>query len=194
MSDEVEYDLDTLLNELPTGMAYDKDSSNAKLLSLFADDLVAMQQLLTKIDDWRDIDNAQGVALDMVGADWQVPRNGNDDDFYRFLIKTKRLQRMTDGTYDSLVRLVSESLGAKYSEINVKPIKDEPNAIEVTNIPADYINGDTRKEAIVLQQIRDSVIAGVRVVNIGFQQTINSNMYIALYAQTNRRLYARMDV
>lgn len=193
MSDEVEYDLDTLLNELPTGMAYDKDSSDAKLLSLFADDLVAMQQLLTKIDDWRDIDNAQGVALDMVGADWQVPRNGNDDDFYRFLIKTKRLQRMTDGTYDSLIRLVSESLGAKYSEINVKET-DEPNSIEVTNIPAAYINGDTRKEAIVLQQIRDSVIAGVRVVNIGFQQTINSNMYIALYAQTNRRLYARMDV
>lgn len=193
MSDDVDYDLDTLLNELPVSLAYEHGTNNAKLLSLYADDLVAVQQLLQKIDEWRDIDKAEGKILDMVGNDWQVSRNGNDDDFYRFLIKSKRLQRMTDGTYDSLIRLVAESLGAKYSEINVKET-DEPNSIEVTNIPAAYINGDTRKEAIVLQQIRDSVIAGVRVVNIGFQQTINSNMYIALYAQTNRRLYARMDV
>lgn len=146
-----EYVLDDLLNELPISLAYEEGTKNAKLLSLYADGMVDTLKLIQKIDDWRNIDNAEGVALDMIGVDRGVYRNGADDEFYRFEIKAKQLQRITDGTYNSLIKLVCDSLQADYSEINVRPMYEttgEPDAVEITNIPGHYID-DKRKENLL---------------------------------------------
>ncbi|GEP72043.1 hypothetical protein FD12_GL001381 [Lentilactobacillus rapi DSM 19907 = JCM 15042] len=182
------YDLDTLLNELPVSLAYAEDSNNAKLLSFFADSMVDVEQLLSTINSWRDIDNAQGKALDYYGEDHNVYRNGADDAFYRFMIKTKRLQRITDGTYNSLIKLVAESLDAKYTEINVNPMYDtdskEPDAIEITNIPGDYIN-DTRKEQLLFDRLQESVAAGIRIANVEFIKTATGHIYLTGFAQTD---------
>ncbi|RDF82895.1 hypothetical protein, partial [Levilactobacillus brevis] len=166
-----EYNLEDLLNELPVSLAYEEDSNNAKLLSLYSDGMEDTLVTLQKMDEWHSIDIAEGEALDVIGNDRGVPRNGYDDEFYRFLIKSKQLQRQTDGTYSSLIKLIAESLGAKYSEINVGPVNNEPNTIQVTNVPATYIDSQ-RKEKLVLDQIRSSVAAGIRVAGIGFQKTV----------------------
>ena len=193
MDSNEHYDLTDLLNELPAALSNGPDSNNAKLLSVLADDMVDMQELIDQVNLWRDITNAKGGWLDKIGTDWGVARNGFDDDFYRFMIRTKQLQRQVDGSYNSIIKLIAESLGANYSEINVTPVKDEPNAIEVTNIPAGYIDSQ-RKEKLVLDQIRSSVAAGIRVAGIGFQKTVKSTLYYAMQFQTTQVIESTMSV
>lgn len=188
-----EYNLEDLLNELPVSLAYEEDSNNAKLLSLYSDGMEDTLVTLQKMDEWHSIDTAEGEALDMIGNDRGVARNGYDDEFYRFLIKSKQLQRQTDGTYNSLIKLIAESLGAKYSEINVDPVDDEPNAIQVTNVPATYIDSQ-RKEKLVLDQIRSSVAAGIRVAMVQFRTTVKTNLYITAYTTIGQNIHAKMDV
>ncbi|MFW2884715.1 hypothetical protein ACN50C_09870 [Levilactobacillus brevis] len=188
-----EYNLEDLLNELPVSLAYEEGSNNAKLLSLYSDGMEDTLVTLQKMDEWHSIDIAEGEALDMIGNDRGVPRNGYDDEFYRFLIKSKQLQRQTDGTYNSLIKLIAESLGAKYSEINVDPVDDEPNAIQVTNVPATYIDSQ-RKEKLVLDQIRSSVAAGIRVAMVQFRTTVKTNLYITSYTTIGQNIRAKMNV
>ncbi len=189
------YDLNTLLNELPVSLAYSEDSNNAKLLSFYADSMVDVENLLNTINAWRDIDSAQGKALDYYGEDHNVYRNGADDNFYRFMIKTKRLQRMTDGTYDSIIKLVCQSLGADYGEINVRPMYEssgEPDAIEITNIPADYIDDD-RKERLLFERLQASLAAGIRLANVEFIKQVYGNIYLTGFGQTNEHDVAYMN-
>lgn len=188
-----EYNLEDLLNELPVSLAYEEGSNNAKLLSLYSDGMEDTLVTLQKMDEWHSIDIAEGEALDMIGNDRGIPRNGYDDEFYRFLIKSKQLQRQTDGTYNSLIKLIAESLGAKYSEINIGPVSNEPNAIQVTNVPATYIDSQ-RKEKLVLDQIRSSVAAGIRVATIQFRTTVKSNLYMTSYTMVHQTIHTTMNV
>jgi len=193
MDSNEHYDLTDLLNELPAALSNGPDSNNAKLLSVLADDMVDMQELIDQVNLWRDITNAKGGWLDKIGTDWGVARNGFDDDFYRFMIRTKQLQRQVDGSYNSIIKLIAESLGANYSEINVEPVKDESQAIQVTNIPAKYIDSQ-RKEAMVLDRVRSSVVAGVRVATVQFQKTVKSTLYYAMQFQTTQVIESTMSV
>jgi len=193
MDSNEHYDLTDLLNELPAALSNGPDSNNAKLLSVLADDMVDMQELIDQVNLWRDITNAKGGWLDKIGTDWGVARNGFDDDFYRFMIRTKQLQRQVDGSYNSIIKLIAESLGANYSEINVTPVKDESQAIQVTNIPAKYIDSQ-RKEAMVLDRVRSSVVAGVRVATVQFQKTVKSTLYYAMQFQTTQVIESTMSV
>jgi len=193
MDSNEHYDLTDLLNELPAALSNGPDSNNAKLLSVLADDMVDMQELIDQVNLWRDITNAKGGWLDKIGTDWGVARNGFDDDFYRFMIRTKQLQRQVDGSYNSIIKLIAESLGANYSEINVTPVKDESQAIQVTNIPAKYIDSQ-RKEAMVLDRVRSSVVAGVRVATVRFQKTVKSTLYYAMQFQTTQVIESTMSV
>ncbi|WP_341778587.1 hypothetical protein [Levilactobacillus sp. HBUAS70063] len=182
-----------MLNEYPAALNNAADSNNAKLLSILADDMVSLQELVDQINLWRDITNAKGGWLDKIGTDWGVARNGFDDDFYRFMIRTKQLQRQVDGSYNSIIKLIAESLGANYSEINVTPVKDEPNAIEVTNIPAEYIDSQ-RKEAMVLSRIRGSVVAGVRVASVQFQKVARTKLYYGMATRKTQVIQSKMTV
>lgn len=180
-----EYTLDDLLNELPISLDYEEDSNNAKLLSLYADGMEDTLTTLQKINDLRDIDNAEGTDLDMIGEDRDVYRNGADDDFYRFEIKTKQLQRVTDGTYNSLIKLVCDSLDAKYSEVNVTPMYEvtgEPDAVEITNIPGHYID-DERKEQLLFDRLQGALDAGIRLANVEFIKEFSLQHTIGLCAQ-----------
>ena len=179
------YDLTTILNELPSSLNYQEDSNNAKMLSFYADTMVDIQNLLNQMQIWRDINKAEGQALDRIGADYEVYRNGYDDDFYRFMIRTKQLQRLTDGTYNSLIKLVGDSLEADYADFNVRPMYEstgEPDAVEITNIPGHYIN-DERKEKLLFDRLQSAVDAGIRLANVEFIKEFNLQHTIGLCAQ-----------
>lgn len=179
------YDLTTILNELPSSLNYQEDSNNAKMLSFYADTMVDIQNLLNQMQIWRDINKAEGQALDRIGADYEVYRNGYDDDFYRFMIRTKQLQRLTDGTYNSLIKLVGDSLEADYADFNVRPMYEstgEPDAVEITNISGHYIN-DERKEKLLFDRLQSAVDAGIRLANVEFIKEFNLQHTIGLCAQ-----------
>lgn len=184
MSNKIaDYNLEDMLNELPIALDYEKDSNNAKLLSLFADYMEETLETLKTIDEWRDVDNAQGKALDMIGYDRNVARNGNDDNFYRFLIKVQQSQRTSDGTYNSIIRLLANALNANYSDINVQPmyVKGEPDAIEITNIPSDYVD-DIRKKKLVMDKVQEIVALGIRVANLEFQTVVDGGIGVGAYS------------
>lgn len=188
------YDLTTILNELPSSLNYQEDSNNAKMLSFYADTMVDIQNLLNQMQIWRDINKAEGQALDRIGADYEVYRNGYDDDFYRFMIRTKQLQRLTDGTYNSLIKLVGDSLEADYADFNVRPMYEstgEPDAVEITNIPGHYIN-DERKEKLLFDRLQSSVDAGIRLANVEFIKEETGSMNLFGAAEVNDHYSAVM--
>jgi hypothetical protein len=189
------YDLTTILNELPSSLNYQEDSNNAKMLSFYADTMVDIQNLLNQMQVWRDINKAEGEALDRIGADYEVYRNGSDDDFYRFMIRTKQLQRLTDGTYDSIIKLVGDSLEANYGDFNVRPMYEstgEPDAVEITNIPGHYIN-DERKEQLLFDRLQNSLVAGVRLANVEFIKEFNLPFYFGSAVQENLHDTVKMN-
>ncbi len=188
------YDLTTILNELPSSLNYQEDSNNAKMLSFYADTMVDIQNLLNQMQIWRDINKAEGQALDRIGADYEVYRNGYDDDFYRFMIRTKQLQRLTDGTYNSLIKLVGDSLEADYADFNVRPMYEttgEPDAVEITNIPGHYID-DKRKENLLFSRLQSSVDAGIRLANVEFIKEETGSMNLFGAAEVNDHYSAVM--
>ena len=48
-----------------------------------------LQDLFTTIEDFRELDNANGEVLDSIGAQYNQLRGEADDSFYRIMIRSK---------------------------------------------------------------------------------------------------------
>lgn len=65
---------------------------------------------LESVRDSRNIDKASGKSLDLLGANVGQFRNGEDDDFYRLLIKTRIIANLSIGDAQLLTRSYQFSL------------------------------------------------------------------------------------
>lgn len=136
--------------------------------------------------EWQDLDKAEGKVLDDIGRDYGVSRIDNDDNFYRFLIRLAQLKNHTDGSIDSLYKLISFALQADPSEFVIRlgyEIDGEPNAIRVDDVPNKY-NGDPRKTRILLKYLEESRAAGIRLAGMTFQENNVNNIYIGMTSVT----------
>lgn len=68
----------------------------------------------------------------------------------------------------------------------------EPNAVKITNIPATYID-DPRKKQLVLNQLQQSVIAGVRVALVQYVSQTAMTAYISAFTQQQKHHYPRLN-
>lgn len=86
---------------------YKKEESNIdKLNQVFVDEIDELNSATTKVKSWLDIDQKEGEALDDLGINLQVQRNGMDDENYRLMLKIKIISNMSDGDIPTLNQVI----------------------------------------------------------------------------------------
>ena len=153
---------------------YDKrpTSNVSKVISIISDELTELIDLYTRIEDYNDVDKAEGVALDTIGANIGQYRGEVRDEVYRALIKTKILRNRSDGTLNDIVEVLSLALDVEPSDIIMR--EDEQSAlpnINVLTVPIDALNRRGMTASQLGQLVNSMVVAGVKMKGIVYGGT-----------------------
>ena len=128
--------LDKLLQRLPD--TYDKspDSNVGKLLTLPAEQLDNIEDNLDRLQDWRDIDKAEGKVLDRIGRNVNLPRGRMSDLEYRRMIKLQIIINQSRGNIETINQVANVLLQDSF--IDVKEYWQEEVASLI--LAYDYFN------------------------------------------------------
>lgn len=121
---------------------YNKDPKGniGKLFKIITDELMEIQSTFKKINDWRDVDNAEGFGLDRIGFNVRQFRGMAPDEIYRVLIKSRIARNRSDGSINTIIRVLSMALDTDPSELKIvegytDPMEPEPASIKVMELP-----------------------------------------------------------
>lgn len=143
-------------------------SNLSKLISIFSDELIELQETNKRILLWRDIDKAHGNALDLIGENVIQDRGVATDEVYRILLKSKMARNLSDGTINMIIQIISIALSTEPSTIKIvekwNDIDDpEPAAIKLIELPLTKINEAGLDPMNFIRIVQRTVAAGVKV-------------------------------
>ncbi|APS41026.1 hypothetical protein FOL01_0167 [Weissella jogaejeotgali] len=147
--------------------------------------------LYQTIEAFRDINKANGKALDRIGDQFNQQRGSADDDFYRIIIRSKQATNMGNSTVNGLINMIARSLDIQPDKIRIESLRQyengtlndgEPLAIRISNIPLEWARSDFEQNYI-LERIKNGVAAGVRVDEVSFVD--NSNAVLSVRGLTS---------
>lgn len=81
----------------------DKESNISKVTKIIADEIAQIKSLLTAVEDHNDMNNARGLALDLIGDNVRQPRGMAIDEVYRLIIRTKTGVDLSDGSINGIL-------------------------------------------------------------------------------------------
>lgn len=157
-----------MIRRLTDVFAKNPDSNIGKLMSIMADQLSRIQETVQRVEEWRDIDKAQGTTLDRIGENVGQTRGVATDEIFRILIKSKIARNLSKGDINTIITVLSTALDTDPSEIKIEelyadPIAPEPAAISLIALPIDRINEVGMNPAQFARIVQRTVAAGVRV-------------------------------
>lgn len=174
----------------------DYGSNNYNFFELLMSHGLEIYNNLSRQDDWIDIDNASGVALDNIGANYGEFRGEADDNFYRFMIKSNILAARSKGTTNDIIHLISKSLNVKADNVVVRPDRQydektdtfvgEPFTIMVERLPLSFTTSDFQKRYL-LKRIEKSAAVGIKIGNISFLDHSNSSIFISAATSVRKK-------
>lgn len=128
--------LNDMIRRLTEAYSSDPDSNLGKLLSIAAGELEDMRGAIETTRLYRDIDQAEGVSLDRIGLNVQQYRGQATDPIYRVLIKSKIARNLSDGSVNTLIRVLATTLAIEPHQVRIIELWPvEPAAIQV-DVPA----------------------------------------------------------
>lgn len=160
----------------------EEGSNLYSLMSVYSDELLLLKETNDCIMDWRNIDNAEGKALDLIGKDLRKPRGNNADAAYRIVLKTKVAQNLANGTINGLINAIAYVLQIDKKEIKVTEMWDllnQPACIAVEAIPLDKINNAGLTANEFEDILRSLVSAGVKLLLM----SSGGDEYLKMYGQ-----------
>jgi len=136
MSEEKEMqEAQALSRRLPSTYSRLTNSSLFRLFRIIGAEFAQVREALTSTERYRDVDQATGKTLDLLGANVAQSRGQVSDNTYRGLIKAKIARNLSPGDIDSIKRIVSVMLSVPVSEVSVTPfwrrVEQEPAAVEI---------------------------------------------------------------
>ncbi|WP_313893847.1 hypothetical protein [Psychrobacillus sp.] len=143
-------------------------SNLSKLISIFSDELVELEKTNKQILLWRDIEKAQGKALDLIGENVIQDRGVATDEVYRILLKSKMARNLSDGTINTIIQVISIALSTDPSTIKIvekwNDVNEaEPAAIKLIELPLTKINEAGLDPMNFVRIVQKTVAAGVKV-------------------------------
>lgn len=169
-----------LLEKLTDVFTKDENSNFGKLFLILDENLMEIKNLLIKTEKWRDINNAEGRALNELGENVGQNRGRATDEIYRVLIRGKVARNASDGSINKMVHAIASSLNCNYSDIHIMNANDssssdekEPAAIIIQKIPLDALNNVGISTNQFLQIIDSIVAGGVRVAYVSLEGTFS---------------------
>lgn len=153
-----------------------ENTNIGKLFFIVDNEMEQLKTVLKTIEDWRSLNNAKGSTLDLIGSNINQSRGRASDEIYRIMIRGKEALNQSDGTMNSIIRVLSQAVDCDPSDINIYSLKeqgmDEPAAIIITKAPIDALNRVGMSPAQFVQLAQRSVLAGVRVDSANFEGTL----------------------
>lgn len=118
--------------------AYDKriGSVFSRVIGIFVSEFEEIRETLTRIEEWRSIDKAEGQTLDDIGVDVGQGRLGLNDADYRILLKARRARDLSGGDTNSIINILSMIFNIDPKEIIIEEKwldqeNPEPAAIKI---------------------------------------------------------------
>jgi hypothetical protein len=167
-----------MLNRLTDAYRKDPQSNIGKIIKILVDELDLLKATFDRIEEWRDVDKAEGVVLDDIGRDIGQPRGAVTDEIYRVLLRAKVARNFSDGTIDAIIHVLSLSLNTDPREIQIKelyndPESPEPAAIKLVQIPLRRLNEIGMSPKQFVQLVQKIVASGVRAASIELTGTFS---------------------
>jgi hypothetical protein len=106
-----------------------QNSNIGKVLQLVAGEIDELNSTIATVGIWRDVDQAEGTTLDLVGKMFSQQREGLSDESYRVMIKSKVLRDRSDGTLDTLIKNIAYLLQVDQQEVYIKGQSDKPASL-----------------------------------------------------------------
>lgn len=136
------------------------NSNVGKLHHIISRELNLLDMTFNRIEEWRDLDQAPGSTLDLIGSNFREPRANKDDDEYRAFIATKILANRSPGDIETINK-VCQTL---YKDGYVGAEELWPD-MTYNNEPAAFkiVLNEKTKASIPSQQVSRVAAGGVRI-------------------------------
>ncbi|MCT2883694.1 hypothetical protein [Lentilactobacillus parabuchneri] len=174
-----------LVSMFPAIMNQEDESNNQNLLNLIADLLNEHKNDLLSISDQALLNNASGQTLTDIALDYGINRLDDDDDFLRFQVRLQLLKNHMGITTNDLKALIATvlNIGTDVFDINGT---DNPEEVEVTNIPFDFNSGDKAevKRKILTNAIQSMLPPEYLLKDLQYATTVNSQLYVGVHAES----------
>ena len=109
-------------------------------MQIVSEELDDIKIVYKRIEDWQDLQQAEGIALDNIGQDLLQFRGEVNDDVYRVLILSRIARNKATGTYNNMIEVLSLALGVEPTEIVIEEgLQGEPQTITLIQIPLDTL-------------------------------------------------------
>lgn len=143
----------------------------SKLLTIAEAEHDEIMETLQVMEAWQDLDKAVGRALDRIGFDVQQFRGMATDEVYRILIKSRIARNASDGSINTIIRVLALALDIDPSEFAITetyndPYAPEPAAIKVIKAPLGGLLGTGLTGPQLGAMIAKTAAAGVGIQNI----------------------------
>lgn len=169
------FSLKDMLNRFTDAYNKNPNSNLGKLVSILHAQLQSVEQTLVKVDEWRDLDKAQGTTLDRIGENVVQPRGAASDEVYRILLKSKVARNLSKTDVNTIIEVLALALDCAYSDIRIEEKfesnEPEPAALSLLRVPIARLNEVGLSPYQFAQIIQKTVAAGVRVAQIDLSGT-----------------------
>ncbi|EST12037.1 hypothetical protein [Sporolactobacillus laevolacticus] len=170
------------LSKITDRYTKDQDSNIGKVLHLISDEVDDLSDTLNTVEHWKDLSNAKGATLDLIGADFSQPRGQTSDEIYRSLIIAKIVQNQSDGTYDKMIEAIALTLGCTKTDVSIRSLvetgDDEPAAVSIEKAPLARLSAIGLSGNQFVQIVQKIVGAGIRVSRVNLSGTFRfANAY-----------------
>lgn len=167
------------------------NSNVGKVIKLLTDELDLLQNTFDRIEEWKDVDKAEGAVLDDMGVNVGQPRGAATDEIYRVLLRSKVARNFSDGTINTIIRVISIAVNADPKEVRIQELYNdtnnpEPAAIGLIQIPLRKLNEVGMSPKQFAHVVQKTVAAGVRVASIELSGTFSfSSQPIAIESDSS---------
>ena len=170
-------------------MPNDIGTDNYKFFSWLFDYTLQIYSNEQMIEQWKDVNNAKGKALDDMGKNYGEYRGEADDDFFRFMIKARILSSRSKATANDIINVIAQSLNLDKTRISLQSNRQYlngqftgiPYSISLKNLPLSFTTSDFEKRYL-LRTIENASAAGIDIKDISFLDTTNASMFVSAFA------------
>ena len=180
---------------LPGKLNQEDDSNNQRLLNIISDIFLAHKNDLLNISDQLRLSKAAGQVLTEIAADYGVTRLDDDDDFLRFQVRLQLLKNHSGVTTNDIKKLIATVLSIDPSVFDIDGT-DNPEEIEVTNIPFDFNSGDKAeiKRKVLTNAIQSMLPPEYLLKDLQYAVTANKPLYVAVHAQAYSQITVKETI
>lgn len=158
-------DVKSMLQRLTDNLAKSPSSKIGKMFLLISNQFTELKETFEKIERWRDVDQAEGTTLDLLGENFGIKRGNLEDPLFRPLIKTKAEINRSHGSIDSVIDVAAVVFNLPVEVIRLQEIF--PAGMEI-HLPIESLENALYSHSL-LNSILNKAKAGGVSLNVVFE-------------------------